>query len=75
MAKVQRKLAQADKGTPKRTQARMVVARIHERIRFKRHDFAHQLAHRLVSRYGTLVIEDLTINGMVHNPCLSKSHS
>ena len=73
LAKAQRKLAKADKGTPKRAQARTVVARIHERIRFKRHNFAHQLAHRLVSRYGTLAIEDLTINGMVHNHCLSKS--
>ncbi len=73
LAKAQRKLAKADQGTPKRTQARTVVARIHERIRFKRHDFAHQLVHRLINRYGILAIEDLTINGMVHNHGLSKS--
>ena len=35
LAKAQRKLAQADKGIPKRAQARTVIARIHERIRFK----------------------------------------
>ena len=73
LAKAQRKLSKAEKGTPERATARQVVARVHERICFKRHDFAHQLARRLVNHYGLLVVEDLTINGMVHNPCLAKS--
>lgn len=73
LAKAQRKLSKADRGTPQRTKARKVAARVHERIRFKRHDFAHQLARRLVSRYGLIAVEDLTINGMVHNHCLAKS--
>lgn len=73
LAKAQRKLSLADKGTPERAKARKIVARVHERIRFKRHDFAHQLARRLVNHYGLISVEDLTINGMVHNHCLSKS--
>ena len=73
LAKAQRKLAKAEKGTPERAQARKVVARVHERIRFKRHDFAHQLARRLVNHYGLIAVEDLTINGMVHNHRLAKS--
>ena len=28
---------------------------------------------RLVNHYGLIAIEDLTINGMVHNRCLAKS--
>ena len=73
LAKAQSKLSTADQGTPERAKARKVVARVHERIRFKRHDFAHQLARRLVNHYGRIAIEDLTINGMVHNHCLAKS--
>ena len=73
LAKAQRKLSLADKGTPERAKSRKIVARVHERIRFKRHDFAHQLARRLVNHYGLISVEDLTINGMVHNHCLSKS--
>ena len=49
LAKANRKVDRATKGTPVRAKARKVVARVHERIRFKRHDFAHQLARRLVN--------------------------
>ena len=73
LAKAQRKLSAAEKGTPERVKARRRVARVHERIHFKRRDFAHQLARRLVNHYGLIAVEDLTINGMVHNHCLSKS--
>ena len=73
LAKAQRRLSQQEKGTPEQAQARKVVARVHERIRFKRHDFAHQLARRLVNHYGLIAVEDLNINGMVHNHCLAKS--
>ena len=73
LAKAQRKLACAEQGTPERKKARKVVARVHERIRFRRHDFAHQVARRLVDRFGRIAVENLTINGMVHNHCLAKS--
>ena len=73
LARAQRKLTQAEKGTKARTWTRKQVARVHERIRFKRHDFAHQLARKLVERFGLIAVEDLTINGMVHNHCLAKS--
>ena len=73
LAKAQRKLSKQEKGTPARAKARKVVARVHERIRFRRHDFAHQLARCLVNHYGLIAVEDLTINGMVHNHYLSKS--
>ena len=73
LAKAQRKLAAAAKDTPARRKARQRVARVHERIRFKRHTFAHQLAHRLVEQFGLLAVENLTINGMVNNHCLAKS--
>ena len=73
LAKAQRQWAKAEKDTPRRERMRKRVARVYERIRFRRHDFAHQLARRLVNHYGLLAVEDLTINGMVHNHCLAKS--
>jgi putative transposase len=49
------------------------MARIHERIRFRRNNFAHQLSRALVSRFGLIVFEDLNIQGMVTIHRLAKS--
>jgi putative transposase len=50
-----------------------VVARLHERIRNRQHDFAHQQARALVNRYGPIAVEDLNVRGMVRNHHLAKS--
>ena len=71
LARAQRKLSLAEGAAERK--ARKVVARVHERIRHRRHDFAHQLARRLVDRFGLIAVEDLNINGMAHNRCLAKS--
>lgn len=73
LAKAQRRLSKVEKGTPERAKRRKPVARIHERIAFRRNDFAHQTARRLVNRFGFLAVEDLEVNRMVHNHCLAKS--
>jgi len=75
LAKVQRKLSKAEKGTPERKKRRKAVAKVHERISNRRNNFAHQEARKIVNRYGVICIEDLSINKMVHNHCLSKSIS
>ncbi len=75
LAKAQRKLAKAAKGTPERQKARKVVARVHERIRCRRHDFVHQHARRIVNRYGLIAVEALHVKAMVRNRCLAKSIS
>ena len=75
LAKAQRKLARQQKGSPARRRARKVVSRVHERIRNRRHNFVHQLARKLVNRYGTIAVEKLNIQGMVQNHCLAKSIS
>ncbi|MBC7933140.1 MAG: IS200/IS605 family element transposase accessory protein TnpB [Rubrivivax sp.] len=56
-----------------RQEKRKAARRIHERIKFRRNNFAHQLSHALVSMFGLIVFEDLNIKGMVRNHCLSKS--
>ncbi len=73
LARAQRKLSVAEKGTPEREKRRKVVARIHERIANRRGDFAHKLARRLVSENQIVVFEDLNTNGMLKNRCLAKS--
>lgn len=73
LAKAQRRLSKAEKGTPEWRKARKVVARIHERIANRRIDFAHQTSRRLVNRYGVIAFEDLNIKNMQQNRYLAKS--
>lgn len=77
LAKSQRKLAAQKKASKARAKARKVVARIYERISNKRHDFAHQLSRKLVNKYNTICVEDLSINDMQKDNfrCLNKSIS
>lgn len=75
LAKAQRKLSKTEKGTPERKKYRKVVARIHERIAWKRQDFIHQHSRKIVNRFGIIAVEDLNVNRMVHNHCLAKSIS
>jgi putative transposase len=69
----QRRLCKADKGTPERAVRRHVVARIHERIAWRRADFAHQHSRRLANQFDLIAVEDLSVNRMVHTHCLAKS--
>lgn len=73
LAKAQRKLSKAEKGTKERTKRRKIVSRVHERIANRRNNFAHQESRKLVARFGLLAFEDLNTNGMLKNHCLAKS--
>ncbi|HKB47007.1 MAG TPA: transposase, partial [Ktedonobacterales bacterium] len=52
---------------------RKVVARVHERIAWRRGDFAHQHSRRIADVFDLIAVEDLSVNQMVHNHCLAKS--
>ena len=54
LAKAQRRLSKAEKGTPERKKARKIVAHVHERIANRRLDFAHQTSRKVVDRFGTI---------------------
>jgi putative transposase len=73
LAKVQRAHSRLAKGTPERVKHRHVVARVHERIAWRRADFAHQHSRRIVNIFDLIAVEDLSVNRMVHNHCLAKS--
>ena len=73
LAKAQRRLSKFEKGTPARRRARKVVARIHERIRNRRHNFVHQESRKIVNRFDTIAVEKLNVKGMQQNHNLAKS--
>jgi putative transposase len=73
LARAQRRLAKAEKGTLLRVKRRQAVAQVHERIANRRHDFAHKIGRQLADCYGLVVFEDLNTTGMLANHCLAKS--
>jgi putative transposase len=73
LAKAQRRLSKAEKGTPERAARRTVVARVYERSTWRRGDFAHQHSRRIVDSFDVIAVEDVSVNRMVHTHCLAKS--
>ncbi len=73
LARVQRKHATLVKGSKERRKHRKVVARVHERIAFRRENFTHQESRKIVDRFGVICMEDLQVKRMTHNHCLAKS--
>jgi putative transposase len=73
LAKAQRRLSKHERGTLEHAGRRKVVARVHERIRWRRSDFAHQHSRSIVDAFDLIAVEDLSVNRMVHNHCLAKS--
>ena len=75
LATAQKNLSKAEKGTPERKAKRKVVARVHERIGWRRTNFSHQHSWKVVNQFGLIVVEDLNVNRMLHNHCLAKNIS
>jgi putative transposase len=73
VAKAQRRLAKAEQGTPERSARRKVVARVYERIAWRRGNFTHQHSRRIVDTFELIAVEDLAVNRMTHTHCLAKS--
>jgi putative transposase len=77
LKKGQQKVSKRTKGGKNRTKAKLVVAKIHEKISNVRKDFLHKLSHKLTheNQVNSIVIEDLNISGMLKNHKLAKSIS
>jgi len=56
------------KRSQERTKARKVVARLHERIRNRRHNFVHQESRKIVNEFGVIVVEDLNVKNLSRSP-------
>ncbi len=65
LARAQRRLSKAKKGTPERAKRRKVLSHIHKRIANKRRDFAHKLSRQLVNSFGVIAFEKLDIQDMM----------
>src|SRR5256885_455984 len=52
LAKVQRKHSKLAKGSPERRKHRKAVARVHERITWRRQNFTHQESRKIVNAHG-----------------------
>jgi putative transposase len=77
LAKAQRKLSKAKKGSKNKIKRCKVVARIYERVTNKRSDFSHQISRQIINSYDIICIEDLNINRMQENnfKCVNRSIS
>jgi putative transposase len=73
LARVQRRLSKVEQGAPEQAERRKIVARVHERIAWRRGDFAHQHGRRIVNQLDLIAVEDLSVKRMMHNRCLAKS--
>lgn len=75
LKRLSRQLARKQKGSKNRAKAKVRLARLHYRIACVRQDALHKLTTYLSQRFGTIVIEDLNIKGMMANRHLSRAIS
>ena len=73
LKKEQRRLSGKRKGSENRKKQIIKVKKIHQKIRDARTDFNHKVSTAIAKHYGTVVMEDLNIQGMQQNHNLSKS--
>lgn len=75
LRRAQCKLSRRVKGSQNRNKQRMVVAKIHRRIRNIRHDGLHKLTTRLCRENQAVGIEDLAVSNMQKNHKLAQAIS
>uniref|UniRef100_A0A6M3MBM7 Putative transposase n=1 Tax=viral metagenome TaxID=1070528 RepID=A0A6M3MBM7_9ZZZZ len=73
LGKEQRRLAKKKLRSNNRKDQKIIVAKVHRKIKNQRKDFAHKTARNLVKRFDLIAFEDLQIRNMVHNHHLAKS--
>jgi putative transposase len=64
LAKAQRRLARRKRGSKNREDARIQVAKLHQKVARQRSDFLHKLSSRLIKENDVIVYEDLNIKGL-----------
>ncbi len=71
----QKRLSRKKKGSGKRNKQKIIVGKVHRKIRSQRTDFSHKTSRKLVDTYDHIVFEDLQIKNMMQNHHLAKSIS
>jgi putative transposase len=75
LKKAQRRLSRRVKGSNRRRQARVLLAKAHLKVRRARLDFCHKIVLDLIERFDVIYVERLNIRGMVKNHPLAKAIS
>ena len=73
LRRVSRNLSKKVIGSKNRAKARILIARLHEKIANCRKDFLHKLTTKLVKENQLIAIEDLKVKNMIKNHKLAKS--
>lgn len=71
----QRSLSRKKKGSGRYLRQKQVVALLHEKVTNQRKDHLHKISRKLVDRYDTICLEDLSVSVMVKNRRLSRAIS
>ncbi|NET24282.1 RNA-guided endonuclease TnpB family protein [Okeania sp. SIO1I7] len=71
----QKSLKRKTKGSNNYQKARLILARIHAKIKDSRLDYTHQLTTQLIRENQTIVVEDLAVKNMVKNHKLARAIS
>lgn len=66
-------LSRKKKWSNNRNKARMLVARVHEKVSNRRTDFLHKVSTRLIRENQVNCIEDLNVSGMIRNHKLARA--
>lgn len=75
LIKKQKQLSYKKKGSCNKNKSRIILAKLHCKIKNQRKDFHHKLSRYLINNYGFIAVENLNIKGMVRNHKLAKSIS
>ncbi|MDE0286630.1 MAG: RNA-guided endonuclease TnpB family protein [Gammaproteobacteria bacterium] len=68
----QRSLSRKMKGSANRNKARILVAKVHERVTNARNDFQHKLSKRLIDDNQAVCVETLKVKNMLKNRKLAR---
>ena len=73
LKKKHKQLSKKVKGSNNRNKARLVLAKLHERIRNQKQDFLHNITTKIINENQVIILEDLNVSGMLKNHKLAKS--
>lgn len=75
LKRLQRQLSRKVKGSNNREKQRVKIAKLFERMTNKKYAYIHYVVNELLSRYDSIFMEDLNVQGMLRNHNLAKSIS
>ncbi len=65
LAKAQRRLARAEKGSNNRKKIKEQIEKIHVKVNHQRDDFLHKLSRSYVNNYDNICVEDLDVKSLI----------